>query len=200
MKIPKDLKAAIESSPPPQPPEDKLDRIRALARDARDLEASVKDAEQRLSELKSRLRTLYESEIIDLMDEVGIDRIGVPARGNLPAFDLVISTDYQANIAAGWDEQRRREAFDWLEEHGHGDLIKTEVTFAFPRGKVEEARELAELAAKKFGAVGDIKEAVPPPTMKSWFKEMATKHLPLPSFEVIGARIQRLAKPRERKS
>lgn len=180
-------------------PSDKLQQIEDMAVAARDLTQEIKDQEDVIKQKKKRLALILESDLPDIMGQVGIDHVGVPARGNNPGFDVNVVNDRSANIAAGWEPERKREAYDWLEANGHGDLIKSSLRIDFPREKVEEARAAAELIENKFGVDVEVSESIHPQTMSAWFREACAKHLPLPPLDLIGARIARVAKLKERK-
>jgi hypothetical protein len=198
MKMAKDTLAAARAYKPVVD-EDKLTRIREVAVEARSLELSIEEQEENLSRAKANLRQLYEGLLPDLMGEAGIDHIGVPARGNRPAFDVKIAIERSANIAASWEPERRQEALDWLEKNGHGDLIKASIRIDFPREKIQEARAAAELIERRFGVEADVTESVHAQTLSAWFREACARNLKLPPFEVIGAKIVRLAKAKVRK-
>jgi hypothetical protein len=170
-----------------------------LAVSAKDLELEIIDLSSRLDVKKADLRNFYEVLIPDKMDEVGIDKIGVPARGNHPAFDIKIDTEFGASISAAWDDARREAAFNWMIEHGHGDLIKTEVKVNFGKEDHDDALELCKIIDKKFDADVDMKETIHASTLKSWFKEAWQKKLKLPPLDMIGAYVKRVAKPKDRK-
>src|SRR5262245_38164094 len=186
-RIPKEtLAAALEDKK--VVPEDKLERIRDLATTARELDLEIRDEEERLKQRKKRLAALLELELPDLMGEVGIDNVGVPAKGNMPAFDIKVVTERSANIAAGWEEERRQEAIQWLIDNGHGDIVKSSLRIDFPREKIEEARAAADLISDKFGIDVEVSESVHPQTMSAWFREACASHLVLPALDLIGAR------------
>jgi hypothetical protein len=126
------LQAAAARPYQPEPPS--LDGLRNLASRARSLEQEKADLEERLKATNKELNELYFRTLPDVMDEAGVGSIALPADGNNPPVELKAQPYYAANIAAGWPPERRQAAFDWLDQHGHGDLIKTEVTVRFDRG------------------------------------------------------------------
>src|SRR6516164_4245209 len=126
------------------PNADKLAVIRDHARLARQLELDRQDLEARLNQTKANLHRMYTETLVNLMDELGIDRIGIPAEGNLPAADLVVAPFYSANIPTGWPPERREAALQALTLLGHEDLIKTLVSIQFNRDARAEALQWVE--------------------------------------------------------
>jgi len=195
----KSLAEIVSTEPPPPPPKDKLEAIHYAAVKARDLELEIIDLSASLDAKKADLRTLYETTIPDMMDEIGIDKIGIPQIENYPAFDLKIETEFGATIAASWDDARRQAALDWMTEHGHGDLIKTELKVNFSKGDYKKAVALAAMIEAEYGTEADVKETIHASTLKSWFKEAWQKKLTLPPLDLIGGYVKRIAKPKGRK-
>lgn len=183
----------------PQAPQDLLQRIIAKASAARDKAAEIDDLEQRLTEARSDLTRITRMELPDLLDEAGTDSIGLEASGNLPAMDITLKSIYSANIAAAWSEARRAEAFAWLEANGHGDLIKTEVTIAWPRELRDKAIEFIDFFRRRYvGLVPEITEAVHKQTLSAWFKQQVRNGGELPPLDVLGASTWRVAEMKER--
>lgn len=172
---------------------DKLQLLRNKVVEAKNLELEIEDLEHRLSELKHKLHEIHFKSLPDLFDEVGVDRIGVPATGNLPAFEAKCQPYYSANIAANWDPDRRAEAFAYLTDLGAGDLIKTSVALDFARDEREKAVELAD-KLKEEGLRPNVKESVHSQTLTAWLKEQIEINNTLPNLEKIGGQVGRIVK------
>lgn len=170
---------------------DSLVRAKQLAREARDLEIEVKDLEERVEEKKASKRKILEETLPDLMNEVGLTKIEVPAEGNNKKFVASLTPFYQASIPAGWGEAERRRAFEALRKHDASDLIKIEVTFTFPKGNDKQAREF--IAANERHQPS-VKETVHHATLGSWLKERIEEGSPTPDLEVIGGRVGQIVK------
>ncbi len=172
--------------------QDKLDEIRALARTAQSLEMAVTEAEQRLNDLKRMRDRLIEGDLPELMDSVGIKSITVDAKGNLPEFTCAVKTVYSCNIGVNWEAERRRAAFDWLEDHGHGSLIKTEVSVPFSREDRDRVARFVEMLAQS-NVHYSVKENVHPSTMTAWLREMVERRNETPPLDVLGGYVGRKA-------
>jgi len=172
---------------------DKVERLRAKVNEARDIELIIEDLEDRLKTAKKDLQHLYHKELPDLMDEAGVTALTVAATGNGKPFMATLSPYYSANIAAAWDEGRRQVAFQYLTDHGAGDLIKTKVEIDMPREKREEALQLAESLSED-GLPVSLKEAVHTQTLTAWLREQVEQNHTMPDLEKIGGTVGRVVK------
>lgn len=185
-----------------QPPSDKLDALQARAAEARDLQLSIDDLEAELKEKQTQLRLLYNDTIPSLMDEIGVDRIGVPPQGNKPGVDYKLATTYAANIAAGWPATKRGIAFAVLKRLEAEDLIKTEVTVRLPKGKLELAKKIVK-AVEGMGAPAALKQSVHSQTLGAWLREIYIKHgqaLSPADLDAIGGYVARTVHAEEREA
>lgn len=167
-----------------------IDELSVLASRARDLAAALRDAEARVSELKDQVRTLERDTLPEHMIAAGVTTVTIPASGNMPALSLKLKPFIKANIAASWPEERRLAAFAWLDGHGAGDLIKTEIVITFPREQREQAAEFAaDVRDLCPTAAVEINEAVHHSTLTSWLKECVAAGTELPPLDTIGAEV-----------
>lgn len=167
------------------------------AQQARDLELEIADLEERLASCKAQLHNIFRVEMPELMDQAQTDRIGIPADGNRPAYDLRLSPYYKANIAANWSEERRQAALNSLTELGHQDLIKTQITITLPRDQRSKAQDLLKQLASFHP---EIQETVHWRTLTAWLQEQYERGNPTPPLDVIGAEVGRVVKMTERRS
>jgi hypothetical protein len=188
------LLRAMEESHPIAPSQDKLDKIRDVAVATRELEALVVEAEQKLTDLKSRRDDLTKRILPDLLIEAGMPEMVLEARGNFPKMRLKIVTVYRAGIAKRWDAAKKAVAFRWLDDHGHGDLIKTSVSVDFPRERRQAALELAHDLHEQYGQDAAVEEAVNSNTLSTWLKEVSQDGQETPPLDVIGGFIYREVK------
>lgn len=93
--------------------------------------------EARTKELKKDLQRVEEQDLPEAMDAIGMSEFAL-----LDGTKISIKTFYNASITA----ERKEEAFTWLDENGHGGLIKTEVKTSFGRDQLEIARAFQEFA------------------------------------------------------
>lgn len=186
-----------------QPP-DRLTVLSSTAARARDLELEIADLQLRQTEKSEELRTLYHVTLPDLLDDVGLDHVGVPPDGNKPGVDYELRSYYSASIASSWSQEKREEAFELLRRCRAESLIKTEVSARLPKGNLQAARKLfAQIKKLKIkGAAVDLKRSVHGSTLSAWLRELYERHhqsLPPSDLEKIGASVGRIVRPKDRK-
>lgn len=197
----KNALAALIAAEDTRPSEDKLERLRELGTKLRDELREIEDAEERLSARKAIVQKIQFEELPDLFGEVGVDRVGLPAAGNLPACDVIMTPYYKANIAADWEPVKREEAFNFLEQQGAGDLIRVVVSVSFNKEEYDDAMDVAALL-RQHGYTPDIARSVPWGTLTAWVRERYEQLKSALSGEElakIGATVGRRASLKERK-
>lgn len=183
----------------PSPTGDTFIRLQSLAANARDLELEIEQGELSIKEKKAELQNHYRSLLPDLMDQVGVDVIGVPQQGNKPGKDFRLRPYFSASIAARWPDEKKKEAFAVLKAHKADSLIKTEVSAKLPKGSLKVAKQLID-AANKLGIAASMKESVHSGTLKAWLKEIYDKGQSLTQSELekIGGSVGRTCQPKDR--
>ena len=88
------------------------------------LDDAIQEAEQTLGQLKAEYRELSEVDIPSMLSELGLSEITLKD-GN----KISTSTYYSARIS----EDKRDEAFQWLNNNGFGDIVKNTVSVSFGR-------------------------------------------------------------------
>ena len=131
--------------------------------------------EEKLKQLKSTENTLSEQTIPDLMHRAGVSLIKLDDGSKVE-----VKPFYSARIPVS----RTEEAFTWLRDNGHGDLIKNNVLLSFARSQDNEAKSLVEELRSKGHNVKQT-EKVEPMTLKAFVKEQIQEGKNVPS-EVFG--------------
>jgi hypothetical protein len=143
------------------------DKVIAL----KNLEDEIENAERSVSKLKENAKQLSGVEIPTLMAEMHISKLKLK-----DGSAVEVKPFYSASIMS----DKTEEAFNWLRDHGHGDIIKNDVTVTFGRGEDNKASEYADLA-KGNGFEPTQKLKVEPMTLKALFRERSEKNEELPS-------------------
>jgi hypothetical protein len=138
-KLQEEMTADAAPSPPPQ---DKLDRVRAGVRAARDLKLSIEDLKEQLKAKNTELGDLLYRGLPNLFSENGVRDITLQREGNLPAYSARLLDYYHANIVSSWDQERQDRAYDLLEKSGHGDLVKRTISIAFGLKQAKEFKRV----------------------------------------------------------
>lgn len=185
------------------PSADRLTQIKNKVAELRDLTQTLADLEARVEETKAAKLTLETTTLPDMMAAAGMDKFGLEAEGNNPAYDAKVEPLVRANIAAGWDEPKREAGFAVLRQLGGESLIKTVVTFEFDPKDRAAAKEFTERVFDELGYEGKEALSVNHNSLASWLKaEVNAKPEPrMPSTDqlaAIGAFVGRTVKIKKR--
>lgn len=150
------------------------------------LDDAIKEAEQTLGQLKAEYRELSEVDIPSMLSELGLSEITLKD-GN----KISTSTYYSARIS----EDKRDEAFQWLNNNGFGDIVKNTVSVSFGREEDDSARKLVD-SLEDNGYATAQKKWVEPMTLKAFVREQVEKgsDLPLETFNVYIGQKTRIIK------
>ena len=118
-------------------------------------------AEEELKKLKEVETTLSEQTIPNLMQQAGLSLLKL-ADGS----SVEVKPFYSARIPAS----RSDEAFNWLRENGHGDLIKNQVSLEFGMKQDNEAKSIIEELKAK-GLPVKQKTTVHPSSLRGFVRE-----------------------------
>ena len=163
--------------------EDSLAKIARLAQDQRDAARAVEQAEQVLADAKSRLKQISEVDLPEVMSEVGMGEVKLSDGPTVSVSDRIHARISQDNM---------REAHQWLNENGFGNLIKREFKIGFGRDQ-EQWAESFEDTLQHEGVKYDRKQAVHPSTLKSFVKQSLENGEDIPE-DVFGVYRQTVAK------
>lgn len=148
---------------------------------AQELQAQINQLEEQNSKLKESLRKLQEEEMPELFSEAGVAGVILPN-------GVIVQVD--SSIHCGIPADRKEEAFDWLRNNNHGDLIKNEFTVKFGRKEDNYVGEFKHIA-EKLGLKYDNKQKVEPMTLKAFVKEQMKSGNQLPQ-DLFGIFIRRV--------
>lgn len=197
-KPPAALAAKMKHDGAKGPSEDVLSNIRERLREARDLQREKADLEGRLKEVNIKSFKLEHETLVDMFSEAGIDKLGLPAEGNLPAYDTDLKPYYKAAILTDWEPERKAAAFKYLDDIGSGDLIKSVYIVALPRGNRGIALKVEKALSKlKVNFTSEL--SVPWNTLTAWVKESIEKRQTTPNLDVLGATVGKVVNLKERK-
>jgi predicted component of viral defense system (DUF524 family) len=141
-----------------------------------ELEELVEEKQASLKATQKELKVLSEEDIPALLSEVGLSEITL-TNGQK------ISTNayYYGRIT----EHNQQEAFEWLQDNGHGDIIKNVISVSFGRDEdVNAEKLLSNLQDNGYSTNG--KKWVEPMTLKAFIREQVESgnDLPLETFNV----------------
>lgn len=162
---------------------DALRELALLCQQMRDEEKAQDDAEAKAKAHAANVRRIAEEDIPGLMSELGLKEITLDTGEK-----IVVALEVYAGIAAA----NKEAAFTWLEQHGFGSLIKTEVGVAFGREQLNAAIALANELTER-GLEPGMTRGVHASTLKSWLKEQIEAEANIP-LDLFGARPVNTAK------
>ena len=142
------------------------------------LEDQLVEKEKELKELKRHIELVSGEVIPTMMQEMNISTLKL-ADGS----SVEVKPIYGASISPA----KKEEAFDWLRNHGLGDLIKNEITVSFGRNEDNKAADYAVLAqGQGFQPVQKLK--VEPMTLKALVRERleSGQEMPTELFNVFA--------------
>ena len=154
---------------PPKVSDDNIRKIADFAQNQIDIEENIANTEELLKEYKKALEAIQE-DLISAMDEAGMRSFTTKDGKAIEVIDFV---------AASIKAEDKDEAFAWLEQNGHEDLIKHEIKLTFRKGENDKA-EKALKALKDQGFDPEDKESVHAGTLKSFCKEQIEQGKPIP--------------------
>jgi len=156
----------------------KLDAVSRLAREAASHEKNISGLEEELKTEKAALHKITDERLPEALEEMNLQKFTL-----IDGSEIAIKPVYSASIP----KDRRDEAYDWLREHGFGDLVKNNVTVTFGRGEDEKAVEFQGLVRSN-GFDPVQLEKVEPMTLKGWLREQVEAGNAVP-LDLFGAYI-----------
>ena len=103
----------------------------------RNLEDQVAASENHTKDLKEKAKQLSNFDIPKMMQEMNVTKLKLKDGASIE-----VSAFYNARITP----EKQEEAFNWLREHGLGDIIKNDVTVTFGMSEDNKAMAYAILA------------------------------------------------------
>lgn len=165
------------------PSPEALDNLSKAASQLEVIETRLEQLEQELSKAKEMARNLTHTVIPSLMDDVGMSSFELTNGRKITIQEAVTCSVPVANRTAAWN---------WLEEQGHGGLVKRNVTVAFSCDQEEEAAALASELNDQFSSV-KMDKKVEPSTLKAFVRRELKEGTNFP-MQMFGAQQFRFAK------
>jgi hypothetical protein len=145
------------------PKDSELNRVRALAQRQLDLQRRVAELEGDLKRANDDLKAVREVSLPNAMVEVGMKSFELAGGGSVTVEEMIVGSLTVANKEAG---------FAWLEDHGHGAIIKHEIKISFGRDEDTWAKKfLRDLAQRKKPLKFERKDTIAPQTLQAFIRE-----------------------------
>lgn len=169
---------------------DKLDRIGRAGKLAQKIENEISTLEQAIADKKKELQNLRQKIIPDLLRSAGINSF---------TLDDGVAVELKDELFPDIPAAKREEAYQWLRDNGHGDLIKHEVKITFGMGEDQEATAVKTMLSHlNYPLNFTEKETVLPQSLRAWVREQEKKgtHLPDDLFSVHRVTSAQLKTPK----
>lgn len=138
-----------------------LGDVAELAQRLAEYSRAVAQAEEELKLRKEELRLVQEEALPSAMAKLGLSELRLDTGEKVR-----VSTYYSASIP----KEHQAMIFNWLYDHGHGDIIKHAVSVDFKKGE-EEAAQAAVDSLSDIGLAPKDEIKVAPMTLKAFVKE-----------------------------
>ena len=163
-----DAKAAPEVS------DQAIGKISELAQKQIGLEEELVEVQEAVKNKTSELKAVQE-QLAETMDEAGMASFKTKDGRSVEIKDFVSASIKVAD---------KPEAFAWLEQNGHADLIKHEVKLTFKKGENDKAEKALQVLRDQ-GFIPDDKESVHSGTLSSFCREQIELGNPIP-LDLLG--------------
>lgn len=150
-------------------------QITNLAREARVIEGEIATLQDKIKDLGRRKTEIETQKLPDLLKQAGVREI-TTLEG------LKVATKF---VVGSIPAEKKEEAYDWLDNHGHSDIIKRSVSLQFSKGDTAQA-ERAKEELRKLGFDPQSKMDIHPQTFMAFVREQVNngKMLPLAQWGV----------------
>ena len=159
----------------PVPKQEDLAGVAELGYRQVNLTAELAAIENELALKKEELRQVVEIELPESMLNLGLTSFSLSDGSKIS-----VKTFYRGSIP----KAREVEAFSWLRENGHDDLIKNEVKCTFGKGE-DQAAEFLMAVLEEEKQDYENKKAVHPSTLKAFVREQLERGNKLP-LDILG--------------
>ena len=115
-----------------------ISRIAVLCKKQLDLEKEVDRLNELLAETQKQLSTIREHDLPDAMAEANVSELKLKDGAKVTV---------QPFVGAHITQAKAKDAHQWLDENGHGGLIKRELTFKFNREDTAHEKMIEQYSA-----------------------------------------------------
>jgi hypothetical protein len=157
-----------------------LTTIQKRASELRDAYLKKADLANQIELIDNNIKKIERDELPEMFTQAGISSVTVEAQGNHPGFVAERGTVYNAKIP----EDKRQDAFQWLEQNGHGDLVKSVINIFFGMQEHEERLRVMKILSDA-GVQFYNNESVHHMTLKAFVKSQIQKGHLIP-MDLLG--------------
>lgn len=165
-----------------------LTRLNDLARLQAQYETDVNDAMKVLAAAQAKLKEVAEKLVPEIMAEIELTKVTTQ-----DGIAVEIKETLRASIAQG-DVEQQAKAFKWLDDNGHGFLIKREFKILFGKNEEKWANQFeGQLKRRKKPLKAERKQSVHSGTLAAFLMEQLKKGVEVP-LETFNGFLQTFSK------
>lgn len=184
-----DLLGMIEEdvSQPIVPSNEQMQELSYLIEQFFSYEKKIAEAEKELEHLKDNFKNISENRIPATLQAMGMKSF-VTLEGK--------EVSFEKRWTGSISEENKVAAHKWLEDNGHGSIIKNSVSANIPKGpdSLKMQKEIEDFLNQKKDVVVKSEKAVHYKTLEAFIKEQKAKGVDLPSsistFEITKTKIK----------
>lgn len=154
--------------------------LEGQVRDLWDAEKEVARLDEELKAAKELARRIAEQQIPATLEDMGLEEVTVTGG---------LKVKIKQSVHASPKADNREKVYDWLEEHGHGGLIKRQGVFTVGRDNEKKAKRWIK-SIKSFP--GRYERKVEPSTLRSFVNQCLQDGTEIP-MDLFGAYTRRIA-------
>lgn len=141
---------------------DSMRELSQLANKLKDAQNEVDQCELELKRAETKRDFLREEKIPELMLELGFDEFKTTSGLKIEIKDKMVYCEIS--------EKNKPTTYAWMDDNGHGGMIKRTITVSFDRDQEEKARELQESLREDYPGVRERGE-IHWQTLQKWVKD-----------------------------
>lgn len=158
------------------PSDDALSTLAGLVADLHIAETDVLRKEKELKDAQTHARDLAEQQIPECMHEIGLAEFKTTEG---------VKIELKNSLRVTPKKENRMAVLDWLEELGHGALIKRTVSVAFNRDQESEAESLLTYLSAERGFQARTDRKIEAATLRKFVADRLRDGVELP-MELLG--------------
>ena len=172
-----------------KPEEGEIGQLHSLVQYLQELEETEKEQAEALKNTSAKIKELKELTIPELMDSIGLEDF----KSNT-GLKVKVTERIFANTSPSKDPERHAEAMKWLEDNGHGDLIKRDIKVSFDLAQEESAVQLYDNLKENYPVA--ISRSVHASRLSSFIGSLLSEgeDVPLETFGVYRKRTVKITK------
>lgn len=158
-----------------------LGRLGVLANKQVEIEKEIAAKENEIKLLKKKLRVISQSDIPELMAEIGLESVTTEDGHQIAVKDI---------MTASISKERRPKAIAWLCNNDLQSLVSSDVVVSFEKGDESYKELIGQLANDGFSV--DFEEKVNTASVKAAVKELLEQGAEVP-FDVLGINLVKIS-------